>query len=200
MGAKKLQHRRAGIHERGPAIPRAPRVPPADVSAGRGGGLRAGTRGLPEGRVTADRCDLLVRGARVIDPAQALDAVADVAVAGGRIAGVGDMPVPRAARVIDGGGLVASPGWIDLHVHCVEGPGVGAVHPDRDAGIDAGVTTVVDTGSVGVDRLDELLDVARSARTRVLGFLNVSATRTAPVHGDWQAFDQARTIAAAERH
>ncbi len=150
--------------------------------------------------MTADRCDLLVRGARVIDPAQALDAVADVAVAGGRIAGVGDMPVPRAARVIDGGGLVASPGWIDLHVHCVEGPGVGAVHPDRDAGIDAGVTTVVDTGSVGVDRLDELLDVARSARTRVLGFLNVSATRTAPVHGDWQAFDQARTIAAAERH
>ncbi|HLJ61775.1 MAG TPA: amidohydrolase/deacetylase family metallohydrolase [bacterium] len=148
----------------------------------------------------AERYDIIVRGARVIDASLALDGPADIAVAGGRIARVGDLAGAQAARVIDARGLVASAGWIDLHVHCVEGPSVGGVDPDRDAGVATGVTTIVDTGSIGADGLPLFLDVARRARTRVLGYLNVSATRGSPIHGDWQAFDQARTIAAAEAH
>ncbi|HYM70011.1 MAG TPA: amidohydrolase/deacetylase family metallohydrolase, partial [bacterium] len=148
----------------------------------------------------AERYDLIVRGARVIDAAQALDAPADIAVAGGRIARVGDLAGAQAARVLNARGLVASAGWIDLHVHCVEGTSVGGVHPDHDAGVATGVTTIVDTGSFGADGLPLFLDVARRARTRVLGYLNVSAKRGSPIHGDWQVFDQARTIAAADAH
>ena len=35
------------------------------------------------------RCDLMLRGGRVIDPDQGLDGVTDVAIAGGRVAGIG---------------------------------------------------------------------------------------------------------------
>src|SRR3981081_1956687 len=43
--------------------------------------------------------------------------VADVGVADGRIAAVGDVDSRGAGRVIDADGLVLSPGFIDLHTH-----------------------------------------------------------------------------------
>ena len=60
--------------------------------------------------------DLLIRGGRVIDPETGHDAVADVAIAGGRIVAVGHAP-GDAARTIDAAGLVVAPGFIDLHAH-----------------------------------------------------------------------------------
>src|SRR5579862_3193524 len=62
--------------------------------------------------------DLILRGGRVVDPESGLDAVRDVAVAGGRVAEVGDSLPPRAAEVeVDVGGLVVTSGFIDLHSH-----------------------------------------------------------------------------------
>ncbi len=63
--------------------------------------------------------DLILRGGRVIDPSQKLDAVTDVAFAGGKVAAVGNgacWPVPR-PMVRDVSGLIVSPGIIDLHTH-----------------------------------------------------------------------------------
>ena len=60
--------------------------------------------------------DLVIRNGRVIDPQTGFDAVADVAVAGGRIAAI-DRDLGAGARVIDAGGLVVAPGFIDLHAH-----------------------------------------------------------------------------------
>ena len=64
---------------------------------------------------------LLIRGGRVIDPSQSIDAVQDVLVVDGVIAEVGKgIDPPKRAREIDAGGLVVTPGLIDVHVHLRE--------------------------------------------------------------------------------
>jgi dihydroorotase len=60
---------------------------------------------------------LLVKGGRVVDPSQGLDARADVLIAAGRVERVGpDLPVDG-ARVLEATGRVVTPGLIDMHVH-----------------------------------------------------------------------------------
>jgi dihydroorotase len=61
--------------------------------------------------------DLVVRGARVLDPAQALDAILDVRVDGGTITAIGESLDANGHRVIDGEGLVLAPAFVDPHVH-----------------------------------------------------------------------------------
>jgi dihydroorotase len=61
---------------------------------------------------------ILIRGGRVVDPAQQLDAEADVLLRDGRVAEVGQ--VGAAAEIIDARGLIVAPGFIDLHVHLRE--------------------------------------------------------------------------------
>ncbi len=64
--------------------------------------------------------ELLIRGARVIDPFQELDEVLDVVVARGRVVEVGkDLP-GKGREVIEAEGKVLSPGFLDLHVHLRE--------------------------------------------------------------------------------
>jgi dihydroorotase len=61
--------------------------------------------------------NLVVRGARVLDPTQALDAILDVRVDGGTIAAIGASVDANGHRVIDGEGLVLAPAFVDPHVH-----------------------------------------------------------------------------------
>ena len=69
---------------------------------------------------------LLLRGGRVIDPANDFDQVADLLVSNGKIAGVGAaLEVPTDAETIDCTGQIVCPGLIDLHVHLRE-PGQSA--------------------------------------------------------------------------
>ena len=60
--------------------------------------------------------DLIIRGGRVIDPESGHDGVADVAIQAGTIVAVG-AGLGDAAQVIDAGGLVVAPGFVDLHAH-----------------------------------------------------------------------------------
>jgi N-acyl-D-aspartate/D-glutamate deacylase len=62
------------------------------------------------------RFDLVLRGGRVIDPASGLDAVRNVAIRNGRIAAISTRTL-GAREVLDVGGLVVAPGFIDLHAH-----------------------------------------------------------------------------------
>ena len=78
----------------------------------------------------------IVRGGRVVDPASGMDAIGDVAIVDGKIAGVGTS-LPGAEREIDATGLVVAPGFIDLHAH---GQSIPA---DRMQAFD-GVTTALD--------------------------------------------------------
>ncbi|MFH9421377.1 amidohydrolase family protein [Streptomyces sp. NPDC017529] len=65
--------------------------------------------------------DTVVRDVRVIDGTGTPSYRADVALDGGRIAEIrretDTGPRPGAARVVDGGGLALSPGFIDMHAH-----------------------------------------------------------------------------------
>jgi dihydroorotase len=64
---------------------------------------------------------LLIRGGRVIDPANGLDAVQDVLVENGSIKRVGaTLPGPERAEILDATGKVVCPGFIDIHVHLRE--------------------------------------------------------------------------------
>ena len=63
---------------------------------------------------------LAVRGGRIIDPANGLDGPGDVLIVDGRIAAVGKDVGGETAQAIDAGGLVACPGFVDLHCHLRE--------------------------------------------------------------------------------
>jgi dihydroorotase len=65
----------------------------------------------------AETHDLLIRGARVLDPGEGVDAVLDVRVDRGTIAELGSRLAPNAHRVIDGEGMLLAPAFVDPHVH-----------------------------------------------------------------------------------
>ena len=60
--------------------------------------------------------EVVLRGGRVIDPESGFDAVADVAIAAGRVAEVGT-GLPAAPDEVDVTGLVVTAGFVDLHSH-----------------------------------------------------------------------------------
>ena len=64
----------------------------------------------------------LLRGGRVVDPANGVDGAFDVLIDGDRITRVGrDLPVDDGVQVIDvPKGFVVVPGLIDMHVHLRE--------------------------------------------------------------------------------
>jgi dihydroorotase len=60
---------------------------------------------------------IVVKGARVLDPAAGIDDVVDVRVDNGVIGEVGTVLHPNGHRVIEAGGLVLAPAFVDPHVH-----------------------------------------------------------------------------------
>ena len=63
---------------------------------------------------------LLLRGGRVIDPEQGVDATLDVLISEATVAEVGTRLSARGAQVLDMKGLVVCPGFIDIHTHLRE--------------------------------------------------------------------------------
>ena len=61
--------------------------------------------------------DLIVRGARVLDPVEGIDGTMDVRVDGGVISQLGTGLDCNGHRVIDGTGLLLAPAFVDPHVH-----------------------------------------------------------------------------------
>ena len=61
--------------------------------------------------------DLVIRGGTVVDGTGAPARLADVAVDGDRITVVGEVDAGGARAVIDAGGRLVTPGFVDLHSH-----------------------------------------------------------------------------------
>ncbi|HSB38703.1 MAG TPA: dihydroorotase [Gaiellaceae bacterium] len=122
--------------------------------------------------------DLVVRGARVVDPTEGIDRVCDVRVDRGVIAQVGTGVDANGHRVVEGEGLVLAPAFVDPHVHLrVPGgedeetiaSGTAAAAAGGYCAILAMPNTdpVVDSASV----LGSLIEDAKAEATVPVGFL-----------------------------
>ena len=136
---------------------------------------------------TPPRYDLLLKGGHVIDPANHVDEVRDVAVLQGKIAAVDkNIPAEQAGKVVDVSKFYVTPGLIDIHYHVGHGGSpLNWFAPEArahalplgipaDMALESGVTTIVDAGTAGAETfLQEKEEVIDRASVRVLAFLNI---------------------------
>jgi len=136
---------------------------------------------------TTYRYDLLLKGGHIIDPANHIDEVRDVAVFQGKIAAVEkNIPVDQAGKVVNVSKLLVTPGLIDIHYHIGHGGApLNWFAPEArahamplgipaDMALQSGVTTIVDAGTAGAETfLQEKEEVIDRAAVRVLAFLNI---------------------------
>ena len=123
--------------------------------------------------------DLVISGGRVLDPANKIDAKLDIAVSKGKIAAIeANIDASESKRVVNATGLVVTPGLIDLHTHAAGGirkPGNDEFMIDADtAGVSAGVTTILDAGSIGALNSGGLVNyLVPNSKTRLMALLNI---------------------------
>ena len=135
--------------------------------------------------------DVIVKGGRVIDPAAKLNAIRDVAIAGGRIAAVKANIAADAAEMIDARGKLVVPGLIDIHTHAAratDGPALCLAD---------GVTGFIDAGSQGADRISETVAVAKSAPQQARVLINIGRAGILP-EGDTMDISRADVAAARD--
>jgi len=124
--------------------------------------------------------DFLLKGGRVIDGKNGINAVRDVAINDGKIAAVAaDIPAARALKTVDATALYVTPGLIDIHVHIFPGiasgysAGASSLPPDGFT-LRSCVTTVADAGSSGWRNFDDFKTrIIDQSKTRVTAFLNI---------------------------
>lgn len=114
---------------------------------------------------------LIIKNGTVIDPANNCKRVADVAVADGKIAGVGQFPDAEARQVIDAAGCIVTPGLVDHHCHLYPMAGIGL--PAEAQCFRSGVTTAVDAGSTGCETFAKYWPFIRQSKLRIKAYLNV---------------------------
>ena len=68
---------------------------------------------------------LLIKGGRIINPAENMDTIGDILIEAGKITAIGQNLNAGEAQIIDAAGLVVAPGLVDMHVHLRE-PGLEA--------------------------------------------------------------------------
>jgi dihydroorotase len=116
--------------------------------------------------------DLVLKGGRVIDPAQGIDAIRDVAIAAGKIAAVAP-DLRGAAETIEVHGALVLPGLIDTHAHVFRHV-TGRFGLDADlVGTRSGVAALVDQGGPSLMTFPAFRSyVVEPAATRVYAFLS----------------------------
>ena len=154
--------------------------------------------------------DLILKNGRVIDPANSLDQVMDIAIKDGRIAKV-DKSIERgtASKTIDVSGLIVTPGLIDIHTHVFVGgkpdkfaDGTFSVSAD-DFCPRSGVTTVVDAGTSGWQNFEVFkYNVIDRSKTRILAFLNIAGRGMAgdPDQQKIEEMDSEAAVAMAQKY
>ncbi len=120
--------------------------------------------------------DILIKDGRIIDTAQQIDGIGDLAIKGDKILSIGKSLAIKAGIVIDAKDCIISPGLIDNHLHMFA--------DGTDAGIDPnvallpnGVTTAVEGGSPGTSNYELYRKVIMNGcRVRIKCCISVSPT------------------------
>ena len=94
----------------------------------------------------SSRMNLHIKNGRLIDPANNVDTIADLFIADGKVAAIGQAPQGfQAGRTTDAAGLVVAPGLVDLSARLRE-PGFeykATLESEMQAAVQGGVTTLV---------------------------------------------------------
>ena len=149
--------------------------------------------------------NFLLKGGRLLDPANGKDGLFDVHIKNGVIAAIAQNLPSNGASIIDIKGLIVAPGLIDVHLHLMKGLGAFGVDPDT-FGVGSGITTVVDAGSAGHTLLNVFRNyVTDNAKTRVLNYINLSTLGgvTGPgysILADPRLIDEEKIASAVEAH
>jgi dihydroorotase len=120
---------------------------------------------------------LLVKGGRVIDPAQNIDQIADLILEDGRVKTLGSDLLDADAEVFNAKGLVVSPGFIDLHVHLRE-PGdeyKETIASGAKAAVAGGFTSIC--AMPNTDPVNDSASITRYSRKGARGRLRSRAPR-----------------------
>ena len=118
--------------------------------------------------------DLVIKGGHVVDPASGLNALRDVAIAGGKIAAVSMGIDAGAAQTVDATGKYVIPGMIDVHSHAGDTKGGPALN------IADGVTGYVDAGSRGADKIDDVVAEVKAGPQQGRVLINLGRTGLLP--------------------
>ncbi len=148
---------------------------------------------MPSRALTAAavKCDLLIKGGRVIDPSRKLDALRDVAIADGRIVAIDANMSVIATETIDASGKLVVPGLIDIHTHATR------TKDGASLCLADGVTGLIDAGSQGADHIDDAIAVAKSAPQQFRVLINIGRAGIIP-EGDTMDLTRADVSAARE--
>jgi dihydroorotase len=181
------------------------------IAAAAVAGALALSGGMPTALEAQPQFDLLIKNGHVLDPANNVDAVVDVAISGTKIARVAAAIDPaQARRVIDAKGLHVVPGLIDIHAHVFFGTEKDAYLSNADTAVApdnhsfrSGQTTLVDAGGAGWRNFLQFKEqVIDRARTRVLSFVNIvgSGMKGGPVEQNLADMDARLTALRIKQH
>ena len=123
----------------------------------------------------ADKFDLLIRNANVLDPSQGLFGKRDIGMRYGLIESIQPSISPdRAQRVLDAGGKLVTPGLIDLHCHTYPyGSAIGI--PADELVAHQCTTTVVSAGDAGANNFAAYRRfIVPASRTRQFAFVHIA--------------------------
>ncbi len=118
--------------------------------------------------------DLVIKGGHVIDPASGVNAVRDIAIAGGKITAVAAAIEAGGAQTVNAAGKYVIPGMIDIHSHAGDTQGGPAMN------IEDGITGYVDAGSRGADKIDDVIAVVKSGPQLGRILINIARTGLLP--------------------
>jgi dihydroorotase len=118
--------------------------------------------------------ELVLKGGRIIDPANGRDEIADIAFADGKVAAIGRGLPAAGAAIVDVTGKIVTPGLIDLHTHVYWGGtslGVDAAEIARRSA----TATFVDAGSSGPGNFHGFRrHVIEKSPVRIVPIINIS--------------------------
>lgn len=150
---------------------------------------------------------LAIKGGRIVDPALALDALADLRIIDGVVAEIGQrLDLSDADEILDASNAIVAPGFIDMHVH-LRDPGFPekeTVATGTEAAVRGGFTTVacMPNTQPALDSPEVLAnlasDIERTASCRVYPIGAITRGRLGVQPCDFERLMQAGAVAFSD--